>query len=213
MATTDQLDFIAFKLQELYPDTACFLEYEKEYELLFATILSAQATDKSVNEATRVLFKKCPTLLDYNEENREVIVKCISKVGLGKVKSSYLIKTAKILLEKYDGQLPKERKELMSLPGVGFKTSGVVLAELYDYPYIPVDTHVYRVSHRLGIVKDSLTPEETEVALEKKFKNHHLIHLHRQFILLGRNICLARNEKCSVCPFAQICKYHSKNPG
>ena len=210
MERSKKISFIATTLQELYPDTHTFLEYQKDYELLFATILSAQATDISVNEATSRLFKECPTLDDYTIDNQDLILSCIKKVGLGKVKCQYLIKTAKILKEEYHYVLPKDRKTLMSLPGVGFKTSGVVLAELYDEPYIPVDTHVYRVSHRLGIVNDKLSPEETEGALERLFKGYHMIHLHRQFILLGRNICLAKKEKCEICPFKDICKYNLK---
>jgi endonuclease-3 len=210
MERSKKVEFIANTLQELYPDTHTFLEYQKDYELLFATILSAQATDKSVNEATSRLFKECPRLEDYNQENKALILDCIKKVGLGKSKCEYLIKTADILLKEYRGELPRDRKALMALPGVGYKTSGVVLAELYDDPFIPVDTHVFRVSHRLGLVNDKLTPEETEVALERLFKGKHSIHLHRQFILLGRNICLARNEKCDLCPLKEVCKNFSK---
>ncbi len=198
-------------LLSLYPDTHTFLNFNTDWQLLFATILSAQATDKSVNEATEILFQKFPKLEDYTEENKNEILFCIKKVGLGKSKCEYLIKSAKILIEKYGGELPKKREELMTLPGCGFKTSGVVLAELYDYPYIPVDTHVYRVSHRLGLVSDRYDANATELQLEKLYQNNGLcIQLHRAFILLGRNICLAQRPKCDICPFVKDCPYHKK---
>lgn len=213
MDKKEKAEFIKIQLDRLYPETETFLHYKKEYELLFAVILSAQATDKSANEATSLLFEKFPSLDDYSYENQEQILACISKVGLGKVKTSYLIKSASLLKEKYHGILPKDRKELMKFPGVGFKTSGVVLAELYDFPYIPVDTHVYRVTHRLGIVKEELGFEDTELALEKMFKEEHKIALHRQFILLGRNICKSLHPKCEECPLSELCKYKKQNMG
>lgn len=210
MEINKKVEWIARTLQELYPSTKTFLNYTKDYELLFATILSAQATDKSVNLATSKLFALCPTLTHYHPGNRDLIFSCIKPVGLSERKTDYLIQTARILLEQYDGKVPLDRKELMNLPGVGYKTSGVVLAELYDYPYIPVDTHVFRVTHRLGIVKNNINPEKTEVVLEKEFKNYHSIHLHRQFILLGRNICKAKNELCESCPLSCVCNYYLK---
>jgi hypothetical protein len=202
--------FIALKLEELYPETKTFLNFESDWQLLFAVILSAQATDVSVNEATAKLFVNFPKLEDYTQERREEIHACIKKVGLGKSKTEYLIKTAKILLEQYDGHVPTDRLELQKLPGVGYKTSGVVLAEYYNYPYIPVDTHVLRVTHRLGIVPESYDPTKTENKLEKIFDVPSFIHLHRQFILLGRNICTARSEKCEICPLRDVCRYFKK---
>lgn len=193
-------------LKETYPNTHSFLKYDTDWQLLFATILSAQATDKSVNEATKNLFSTFPTLNDYTEENLSQIISCIHKVGLAQSKARYLISSAKMLLEKYHGAVPKDRQEMMTLPGCGYKTSGVVLAELYDYPYIPVDTHVQRVSLRLGLVPSNSTPEETEKRLEKLFKGEHAIEIHRSLILFGRNICTAKNPKCDFCPFASFCK-------
>lgn len=207
MVTNENLEKIVDELKWRYPDTHCFLNYNKDYELLFAVILSAQATDKSVNEATEKLFVSYPRLEDYVPENQEGIYRCIRKVGLAKNKCGFLLKTAAILLSCYDGKVPKDRSSLMELPGVGYKTSGVVLAELYDEAYIPVDTHVYRVSHRLGIVKNDLSLEETETALEKKFRKFHSIEIHRQLILFGRNICKANRPECDVCPFVSFCRY------
>lgn len=200
--------FIADELQKLYPETKTFLNFNSDWQLLFAVILSAQATDISVNEATNILFVKYPDLSCYTDENKEGIKECIKRVGLSNSKSNYLIQTAKILLEQYGGVVPRNRDLLQKLPGVGFKTSGVVLAEYYQEPYIPVDTHVYRVTHRLGIVPSTYDPKKTELKLEKIFDVPSQIHLHRQFILLGRNICLARGEKCELCPLSSVCRYY-----
>lgn len=210
MTKQEKASFISDELQKRYPETETFLHFSTDWQLLFAIILSAQATDTSVNQATEVMFSRLPSLKDYNEENRQTIQDCIKKVGLGKSKTEYLIKTARELIEKYDGKVPTDREKLMKLSGVGFKTSGVFLGEFYNIPFIPVDTHVYRVTHRLGLVKDDLTADETEIALEKLYKNKASIHLHRQFILFGRNVCFAKSPLCSQCPFVTICKFQSK---
>jgi endonuclease III len=207
MATSKKVSYIASELDGLYPKTATFLEYTKDYELLFAVILSAQATDKSVNQVTRILFDRFPCLTSYVPENKDEILSIVSKVGLGKTKTEHILSTAKILLSRYDGKLPHDRETLQSLPGVGVKTSGVVLAELGIEDHLPVDTHVFRVSHRLGLSNDE-TPDETEITLERKFKGYSLITVHRQLILFGRNICKAKNMSCDICPFHEtICKY------
>lgn len=204
--TTENLEKILDILEGLYPETHCFLHFQKDYELLFAVLLSAQATDISVNKATEVLFSTYLDLPSYAKADKEDIEKIVHSVGLSKTKSENIVKTARILLEKYDGQVPKDREKLVELPGVGFKTAGVVLAELYGYPYLPVDTHVKRVTTRLGIVKEGLTPEKIEHELERKIHRSPLIDIHRRFILLGRNICLARNPKCLTCPLLSLCQ-------
>ncbi len=209
--TTETLERILSVLDGLYPRTECFLHHTKDYELLFAVILSAQATDVSVNRVTETLFQHYPSLESFGKATVEDIQKEIKSIGLSKAKSEYLVKTARILLAEYGGVLPKDREKLMTLPGVGFKTSGVVLAELYDDPYLPVDTHVKRVVSRLGIVSEKLTPEETELALEKKIHKDHIIQIHRRFILFGRNVCLARNPRCENCPLNDCCRYRKKN--
>lgn len=210
MTAIEKASLIKDELERRYPNTSTFLKFQTDWQLLFAVVLSAQATDKSVNLATEKLFSILPELSDYTEENRDVIKSCIKNVGLSNTKTEYLIQEARILLEEYGGVVPRNREKLQKLPGVGFKSSGVVLAEYYGDPYIPVDTHVYRVTHRLGIVKDSLDPKGTELQLEKIFKVESRIHLHRQLILFGREVCHARNEECSLCPFTSICKYHNK---
>ncbi len=201
----NKAELISSFLAKEYPRTASFLHYGNDWQLLFAVILSAQATDKSVNEATSLLFARYPKLSDYREENLPGILACISHIGLGKTKARYLILSAKELLRNYGGKVPKDRTRLRSLPGVGYKTSGVVLAELYDFPYIPVDTHIHRVSLRLGLVKKGTSAEETEKALEKLFAKEHGIERHHRLILFGRNICPSQSPHCGDCPFSSFC--------
>ncbi len=204
MAINKKAEMIKGVLKREYPHTETFLHYTKDYELLFAVILSAQATDKSVNEATSLLFMEFPSLDDYVIEKKERIYSIIKRIGLAKSKTEYIVSTAKMLKEEYKGILPHERKELMKFPGVGYKTSGVVLAELGIQDFFPVDTHVQRVSKRLGLIKKE-TPEETEKVLERIFRGSEYIVLHRQFILFGRNICKAMNPSCETCPLKELC--------
>lgn len=210
MGIKTKIEIIDSKLKELYPDTHSFLNYKTDWQLLFAIILSAQATDKSVNDATERLFSILPSIKDYTEENRPIVFDCVKKIGLGKSKTEYLIKTAKILNEKYDGKVPLNRDEIIALPGVAYKTSGVFLAEFYHQPYIPVDTHVQRVSIRLGLVKKDNTPEKTEARLEKLFGKDADIQTHHRLILFGRNICDSRKPRCETCPFYDLCIYNGK---
>ena len=207
----DRAEIVFDELEKLYPNTHCFLNYKEDYQLLFAVILSAQTTDIKVNAATSVLFERFKSLNDYTVDRIGEIESIIKPLGLAKSKSRYLVDTAETLIKKYDGIVPKDRDELMQLSGVGFKTSGVVLGELYNYPYIPVDTHVYRVTTRLGLVNSELTPSEVEIKLEKLYKEKSTIQLHRRFILFGRNICKAKTADCSNCPLRDVCKYHLTN--
>lgn len=193
-------------LETLYPETACFLDHGTDYELLLAVILSAQASDRSVNKATARLFRDYPTLESIAKAEPEDILPYIKDVGLGKSKSAYLVRTARLLLSKHGGLVPRDRTALMALPGVGYKTSGVVLAELYDAPYIPVDTHVQRVATRLGLTTEK-DPTKTERVLEKAFEGGHLIDIHRKLILFGRNVCHAVKPSCGDCPLREECVY------
>lgn len=198
------------RLEECFPHTECFLHHENDWQLLIAILLSAQATDKSVNEATKVLFFHFPTLESLAKAEEEEIEKDIHKVGLSRSKAKNVKMTAQILLEKYGAEVPKDREELEKLPGIGHKTSGVFLAEEYQYPYLPVDTHVHRVTERLGLVPKGLTPDEVEEILERKLKASVPIETHRRLILLGRNYCLARNPHCLDCPVREFCKEGKK---
>ena len=196
------------QLDKLFPDARCELEYNKDYELLIATILSAQSTDKRVNSVTKVLFAKYDifSLADANIKDIEQI---IYPVGTHKRKAEYIKSVAKSIVEKYNGKVPNDRTFLERLPGVGRKTCNVVLSNLYDVPAIAVDTHVSRVSKRLGLTKSD-DVSKIEQDLMKFFPENKWSRVHHQLVLFGRYICKSKNPGCDKCPFTSICKYINK---
>lgn len=204
-------DYIIDSLNKLYPNTKTFLNYKSDWQLLFAIILSIQCSDTMVNRTTDLLFTLYPNLDDYNEKNKNEIYKIIKQCGLANNKINYLLETAKILQNEYDGKVIKDRSKLESLPGVGHKTAGVFLAEYYNFEYIPVDRHIYRVSNRIPLVKENLSVDECEKQLESFFNIENKINIHRQLILLGRNICKSNKPFCDICPFKDFCKYKKEN--
>lgn len=206
MTRQEKADQVKNFLDDRFGLVDCFLKHKTEQEFLIAVILSAQSNDKSVNKVTPILFDKYKDLASLSKANVDDVISIIKPVGLAKTKASHIIEASKILVDKYDGQIPKDREVLMTLPGVGFKTSGVVLGELYNFPYLPVDTHVERVSKFLGLVDKDLRPEQIELKLEKLFKNSCLINTHRQLIMLGRTILTAKNPKLDELPFSWIKK-------
>lgn len=194
-------------LDKLYPNPKCELNYNKDYELLLATMLSAQTTDKRVNMVTDTLFKKYPSLKELSEANLNDIMEIIRPIGTYRVKSKNLIEIAKRLQKDYNGELPNNREYLESLPGVGRKTTNVVLSNIYDEQCIAVDTHVSRVSKRLKLANKKDEPLEIEKKLSKKFKKQELGKRHHQLVLFGRYYCTARNPKCEYCELKDICNY------
>ena len=204
---TGSMKMIEEYLDELYPNPRCELNYTKDYELLLATMLSAQTTDKRVNEVTKVLFKKYPTLKALATANIKDIQDIIRPIGTYHKKSENLIEIAKKLEEDYHGKLPNNREYLESLKGVGRKTANVVLSNIFNVPCIAVDTHVARVSKRLNLAKEKDDVLTIEKKLTKKFKKEDLCKRHHQLVLFGRYHCLARNPKCEECKLKTICKY------
>ena len=194
-------------LDELFPNPRCELNYTKDYELLLATMLSAQTTDKRVNSVTEILFKKYPTLKALSEANITDIQNIIRPIGTYHKKSENLIEIAKKLNKDYGETLPNNRDYLESLPGVGRKTANVVLSNIFNVPCIAVDTHVSRVSKRLNLAKEKDNPLQIEKKLNRKFKKEDLCKRHHQLVLFGRYYCLARNPKCEECKLKTICKY------
>ena len=192
-------------LDELIPNPKCELNYNKDYELLIATMLSAQTTDKRVNEATKVLFKKYPNLESLRKADINDIINIIKSIGTYNKKAKNIIDIANKLKEKND-IVPNDREFLESLPGVGRKTTNVVLSNIYNVPCIAVDTHVHRVSIRLGIAKKNDDVYTTEKKLSKKFKDYDLCRLHHQLVLFGRYYCKAINPNCENCKLKNICK-------
>ena len=197
-------------LDEILPNASCELNYSKDYELLLAVMFSAQTTDKKVNEATAKLFKKYDNLLDLNNISLEELEDSIRFIGLYKNKAKNAKKIIETLINKHNGVVPSDMDQLLALPGVGIKTANVVRAELFAIPAIAVDTHVERVSKRLGLINNKATPVDVEKKLEKMFEKDIHIKLHHQLIHFGRYHCLARNPQCENCKLATFCKYFKK---
>lgn len=190
----------------LIPDPHCELIYHKDYELLIAVMLSAQTTDKRVNSVTEILFKKYPDLKALEEAKIEDIMEIIKPIGTFKKKALNVHLIAKELNEKANGIVPNDRTFLESLPGVGRKTTNVVLYELYKVPVIAVDTHVSRVSKRLGFAKKNDDVLTIEKKLNRKIPKDRLGRTHHQFILFGRYYCKALSPLCEDCGLKDICK-------
>lgn len=194
------------KLDEVVPNPVCELIYNKDYELLIATVLAAQSTDKRVNEVTKVLFSKYD-IFSLAKESAKKIESIIYPVGTYKRKAEYITTIAKRLVNDYDGKVPNNREYLESLPGVGRKTCNVVLSNIYDVPAIAVDTHVARVSKRLELTKSD-NVLEIEKDLMKFFPVNKWSRVHHQLVLFGRYTCKNKNPLCDKCPFK--CKYMRK---
>lgn len=197
------------ELQVLYPDAKCELNYTTPFELLIATILSAQCTDVRVNIVTDAMFKKYNTPEAFNELSLEEIMQEIKTCGLYKSKAQKIKETSRKLCEEYKGQVPDTLEELVKLPGVGRKTAGVVLSNAFNIPAIAVDTHVFRVANRIGIVHTS-TPEKTEFALMEAIPKDRWSHSHHLLIFHGRRMCKARNPQCEICPVKNDCDYYKR---
>ena len=195
-----------FKIwQNLQPQPQTELVYTNNYTLLVAVILSAQATDISVNKVTQSLFKIVDNPQKMLEIGEEQLKKYISTIGLFNGKASNIIKMSKILIEKFDGQIPQNFEQLNSLPGVGRKTANVVLNCAFGIPTIAVDTHVFRVANRLGLVSE-INEEKTEKALLKIIPKEFLQYAHHWLILHGRYVCRARKPDCQNCQIAKFCQ-------
>ena len=198
-------------LDKLYPNPKCELNYNKDYELLIATVLSAQTTDKRVNMVTKNLFNKYQSIKELSEANISDIENIIREIGTFRKKSIYIHEiTKKLYHDGYD-YVPNDRKYIESLPGVGHKTANVFLANIYNEPTIAVDTHVSRVSKRLGIACKNDEVLEIERKLMKKVPKDRWIRTHHQLVLFGRYKCKAINPMCEDCEIKSLCKHEKKN--
>lgn len=193
-------------LNEIIPNPVCELNYNKDYELLLAVMLSAQTKDARVNKVTKVLFNKYDSLKKLKEANIKDIENIIKELGSYHKKSEAVINIAKILDEKYNGKVVNNRKALENLPMVGRKTTNVVLSELFNEPTIAVDTHVERVSKRLGLVKKDDDVIKIEEKLKRKFDKNIWSKLHKQFVLFGRYYCTSKKPSCNKCKLQIYCK-------
>ena len=197
--------FERFKSENPVPKTE--LIATNNYTLLVSVVLSAQATDKSVNKATESLYKIVDTPQKMLELGEEGLIEYIKSIGLYKNKAKNVIALSKILIEKFNGEIPKTREDLMSLPGVGRKTANVILNVVYGEKTMPVDTHLLRISPRIGL-SFGTTPESIETDLLKIIPDEYMQHAHHWLILHGRYVCTARNPKCSECLISDICQHN-----
>lgn len=197
------------EIESLVGKVECPLNYNKDYELLIAVMLSAQTTDITVNKVTSKLFEKY-NLYTLAEASESDILKIVSPCGM-KVKAKNAIGIAKTLVEKTGGKVPNNREFLESLPGVGHKTANVVLSELFGEQALAVDTHVARVAKRLGIASETDDILTVENKLMKFFSGYDFRKLHLELLMFGRNICKSKNPTCDICPFKDKCQYYKKN--
>lgn len=197
------------KLKTIITSPVCELEYEDNFQLLIAVILSAQCTDKRVNIVTKELFRKYPTAAKLSMADIEDVKKIIKPCGFFNNKSVSIISASKDLVEKFDGVVPSSYDDLMSLRGVGRKTANVVRAVGFKIPSIAVDTHVFRVSNRLNLAKSS-NPNECEIKLMKSFDKKHWIDLHHVLLLYGRYVCTSQKPKCETCIVKDECKFYKE---
>ena len=196
---------------KLFPNPQCELNYNCDYELLIAIVLSAQSTDKRVNSVTPIIFSKYPTLIDLKDADLADLENIIYPVGSYHKKSIYVKEIAKILVDKYNGVVPKNREELTLFPGVGRKTVNVFLSEFYKEPAFAVDTHVERIAKRLGLAKKNDNVVVVENKLMKKFPRESWGKIHLQMVLFGRYYCKAMKPICKTCLLIDICKEKKKN--
>ncbi|WP_407541507.1 endonuclease III [Deinococcus radiomollis] len=191
-------------LEAEYPDARTELEYRNPFELLVATVLSAQATDVSVNAATPALFAAYPGALALSRATPEKVEKYIKSIGLYRGKARNLVALAGLLLERHGGEVPNDFEAVVALPGAGRKTANVVLSNAYGFPAIAVDTHVGRLARRLGL-SEQTNPDKVETDLQRLFPRERWVFLHHALILHGRRVCNARKPLCSACMLQGVC--------
>jgi endonuclease III len=201
--------FIIDYFSKNQPDAASELIYDNPYQLLVAVVLSAQCTDKRVNLITPYIFNKFPTVLDLANASETEIFDLIKSCSYPNNKAKHLLGLSKKIVSDFNGIVPESLDDLITLPGVGRKTANVILSVIYNQPAMAVDTHVFRVSNRLGIVKNSKTPFETEKQLMAHFPPEIVPIAHHWLILHGRYVCIARNPKCEICNLTAICDYYN----
>lgn len=195
------------KVIDMYPEAECELDFRDAYELLVATILSAQTTDKQVNLVTVNLFEVYPTVYDLAKATPKEVGIFIKSIGLYNTKAKNIINASKIIVEEYDGIVPKDMDKLTSLPGVGRKTANVVMSNAYGVPSFAVDTHVKRVSFRLGLTKNT-DPDKVELDITSRIPKYLYIRAHHALIFHGRRTCKASSPMCNQCELTKDCPYY-----
>lgn len=210
MLNNTQIRFCLDKMDEMFPDAHCELVHSNPFELVIAVALSAQCTDVLVNKVTKDLFKKYKTPEDYLRVPLEELQNDIRSIGLFRNKAKNIQSLCRLLLDEYDGEVPRDRDELTKLPGVGRKTANVVVSVAFNIPAIAVDTHVERVSKRLGICRWKDSVLEVEKTLMKKVPKDEWSVTHHRLIFFGRYHCKAQNPQCPSCPLLELCREGKK---
>lgn len=198
------------ELEKLYPDIECSLKYEKPYELMFATRLAAQCTDARVNVVTKKLFKKYPDLQSFADADIEELESYVKPCGLYHMKAKSLKEMSRQLLENFNGEVPDNMEDLLTLSGIGRKTANLVLGDVFGKPAIVTDTHCIRITGRLGLTANT-EPAKVEKDLAKILPPEISNHFCHQTVQFGRDICRARSPKCKECPLNYFCEYYKKN--
>ncbi|MEH7176647.1 endonuclease III [Neobacillus vireti] len=210
MLNNTQIRFCLDKMGEMFPDAHCELTHSNPFELVIAVALSAQCTDVLVNKVTKDLFEKYKTPEDYLRVSQEELQNDIRSIGLYRNKAKNIQSLCRLLLDEYDGEVPNDRDELTKLPGVGRKTANVVVSVAFNVPAIAVDTHVERVSKRLGICRWKDSVLEVEKTLMKKVPEDEWSVTHHRLIFFGRYHCKAQNPQCPSCPLLELCREGKK---
>ncbi len=208
MTKAEVATFFDTLAQHIKPESE--IDWDSPLDLLIAVVLSAQTTDKAVNKATPWFRQHCRTPQDYLDVGQNAIEERIRSIGLAKNKAKSIIGICRMLRDDFNGEIPDTREGLQQLPGVGRKTANVILNVLFRQPTLAVDTHIFRVANRVGLVNED-TPEKTERALVKRIPKQHLLDAHHYLILHGRYSCVARKPKCSDCVVRDVCKYELKS--
>ncbi len=212
MKTTKKVRFILDQLTIAYPDGLCSLQYQKDYELLFATRLAAQCTDARVNQIAPILFKRFPTLEALAQADVEEIAEIIRPCGFFRTKSRDISLAAQMLVSEFNGKVPDRMDDLLKLPGIGRKTANLILGDIYHKPGIVADTHCIRLSGRLGLTDGSKDPYQVEMQLIPIIPPEEQSDFCHRLVLHGRAVCTARNPKCNQCTLAPMCSYMQKAP-
>ena len=209
--TKKRFEYVIEYFQKTDPNPTTELKHKNPYELLVATILSAQATDKRVNMATPTLFEKYPTVDKLAKATPEEVYPFISSINYANNKSNYLVRMANMVMTKYNGKIPEDTEELQNLPGVGRKTAHVIASTLFNKPVIAVDTHILRVAERIGLTTGAENPLETEEQLVQYTPKEVMSKISHWLILHGRYTCTARSPQCKKCGINKVCRYYEIN--
>lgn len=197
---------IVNRLEKVYPNAQCSLEYEKPYELLISVRLSAQCTDARVNIVTKELFKKFPTLESFADAELSEVEEIVRPCGLYHTKAKSIIELSKKLIRDFDGKVPDNMEDLLSLPGIGRKTANLILGDVYKQPAVVTDTHCIRICARLGL-SEGRDPTKVERQLRNVLPMDRASDFCHRLVIFGRDICSARNPKCKECPLSDLCEY------